>query len=77
MDKVGLSTYTTFYNILELWANFGPNTLFGAFRIRGAKKLHHKIQSFLDIFVTDRRTDGRKIIYGEIADRLFNTCLCN
>ena len=31
---------------------------------------NHKIQSFLDIFVTDRRTDRRKIIDGEIADRL-------
>ena len=36
----------------------------------GPKNLHLKIQSFLDIFVTDRRTDRQKIIDGEIADRL-------
>ena len=27
------------YERLELWANFGPNILFGAFRIGGAKKI--------------------------------------
>ena len=42
----------------------------GHLESEGPKNLHHKIQSFLDIFVTDRRTDRRKIIDGEIADRL-------
>ena len=31
------------YVLLELWANFGPNILFWAFRIGGAEKLHNKV----------------------------------
>jgi len=42
----------------------GPNILSWAFRIGGAKKLHNKVQSFLDMQLTDRQTDGWKIIKG-------------
>ena len=46
----------------QLWPKY--------FEQEGPKNLHHTFQSFLDIFVTDRQTDGRKIVEGEIADRL-------
>ena len=36
----------------------------GHLESEGPKNLHHKIQSFLDIFVTDRWTDGQKIMKG-------------